>query len=291
MIPDFFHLFAIVKIATKRHLERVPILRGLQESLARDWKCQLRDFVHEITEIRFNVGYTPGDSERFVLHDFDLPDWLVPVTESDAIEIHEIEEEGLDRISGMVAVSQDRNERRCLLFQNFTRSRVISPRALWWSQNAYTQTGRAGFSLSDSLSAVYYLDDRKLIFSKFPTVNSFLPLMDHYWVASDEQIREVLSNPLFAVDDIDTIAYRPTQWIARRFAILRESGVLNKVPIADVVQKAQDCRMEIPEQNGKLVFPSTRAEQKKVLQFLCEEIFRGALTATIYETNSKKPRD
>lgn len=173
MIPDFFHLFAIVKIATKRHLERVPILRGLQESLARDWKCQLRDFVHEITEIRFNVGYTPGDSERFVLHDFDLPDWLVPVTESDAIEIHEIKEEGLDRISGMVAVSQDRNERRCLLFQNFTRSRVISPRALWWSQNAYTQTGRAGFSLSDSLSAVYYLDDKKLIFSRFTTVNSF----------------------------------------------------------------------------------------------------------------------
>lgn len=290
MVPDFFHLFAIVKIATKRHLESVPIHRDLQESLALDWKGQLQDFVREITEIPFDVGYTPGDSERFVLHDFDLPDWIVPVIESDAIEIHEIEEDGLDRISGMVAVSQDRNERRCLLFQNFTRSRVISPRALWWSQNAYTQTGKAGFSLSDSLSAIYYLDEKKLIFSKFTTVNSFLPLMDHYWVASDEQIREVLANPLFAVDDIDTVAYRPTQWIARRFAILRESGILDKVSAEDVTQKARDYRLEIPERNGKIVFPSARAEQKKVLQFLCEEVFRGALTATIYETNSKKPQ-
>lgn len=290
MIPDLFHLFAIVKIATKRHLERVPIHRDLQESLAQDWQRQLQDFVHGITEIRFNVGYTPGNTERFVLPDFDLPDWLVPVTEGDAIEIHEIEEEDLDRVSGMFAVSQDHNGQQCLLFQNFTRSRVLSPRALWWSQNAYTQTGKAGFSLSDSLSAVYYLDEKKLTFSKFTTVNSFLPLMDHYWVASDEQIREVLANPLFTVDDIDTVAYRPIQWIARRFAILRESGILGSVSAEDVAQKARDYQLDIPERNGKIVFPSARAEQKKVLQFLCEEVFRGALTATIYETNSKKPR-
>ena len=62
MIPDFFHLFAIIKTATKRYIARVPILQDLQRSLAEDWQHQLHDFVHEVTEVSFNVGYTPDDS-------------------------------------------------------------------------------------------------------------------------------------------------------------------------------------------------------------------------------------
>ena len=43
--------------------------------------------------------------------------------------------------------------------------------------------------------------------------------------------------------------------------------------------------------NGKIVFPSDKSAVKKILQFLNEELFRGAITETLYETNSKRQAD
>jgi hypothetical protein len=47
----------------------------------------------------------------------------------------------------------------------------------------------------------------------------------------------------------------------------------------------------ITVRGGKIVFPRDKGQAKKILQYLNEEIFRGAITNNIYETNSKKTAD
>ena len=55
--------------------------------------------------------------------------------------------------------------------------------------------------------------------------------------------------------------------------------------------KAKGYDVEIRVQKGKIVFPEDRPSGKKLLQFLNEELFKGAITETLFETNSKREAD
>ena len=54
------------------------------------------------------------------------------------------------------------------------------------------------------------------------------------------------------------------------------------------LERSKIYKVALQMQNDKIVFPSERAEAKKLLQFLCEELYRGCITDTLYETNSKR---
>ena len=69
--------------------------------------------------------------------------------------------------------------------------------------------------------------DGKLLFHNFRIVNTFLPfLADIYEEASEQQIREVLAHKLLAPEDVDSLSTDSNQWFRKRFAMLRDSGVL-----------------------------------------------------------------
>ena len=52
-----------------------------------------------------------------------------------------------------------------------------------------------------------------------------------------------------------------------------------------------DYDVSITVRKGKIVFPADKSAARKLLQFLVEERFRGAMTETLYETNSKRKAD
>lgn len=127
--------------------------------------------------------------------------------------------------------------------------------------------------------------------SCFCAVNTFLPLADFYEEASEQQIREVLAHEKLAPENVDALAVESNQWFRKRFAMLRDSGVLTDFTPNQIKTKAKGYDVEIRIQNGKIVFPEAKPAAKKLLQFLNEELFRGAITETLYETNSKREAD
>lgn len=287
-MSDHFHLLAILKIGTRYSLKGLPMNPDLQEALETDWRDQHRGFCNEVQEVPFHVGYTPENSEVFSLNDFELPEWLYPAT-VDLMTLEQTVDDDLERIAGVVGTIKSSDE-DILLFQNFTRSRVISPKwAFWWMEKGYSQVERPGLTLDEKLSAAYYTVQKKLLFRNYRTVNSFLPLTECYWMASEDQIRGVLAHTLFVPENVDELAVKPTQWLARRFAILGGSDLLDKYTARDVVDRAKHYGLDVSEKSGKVVFPADRKKARKLLQFLCEEVFRGALTNRLYETNSKRP--
>jgi hypothetical protein len=138
---------------------------------------------------------------------------------------------------------------------------------------------------------VYLPADSKLLFHNFRTVNTFLPLADFYEEASEEEIRKVLAHKLLAAEDADALATDTNLWFRKRFALLKDSAVLDKYSAKQIQARSKGYDVDVRISKGRIVFPAARGPAKKLLQFLNEELFRGAITETLYETNSKREAD
>jgi hypothetical protein len=58
-----------------------------------------------------------------------------------------------------------------------------------------------------------------------------------------------------------------------------------------VNQSTRGYKVDIPASNGRVVFPADKVAAKRLLLFLNEELFRGAISETLYETNSNRETD
>jgi hypothetical protein len=287
-------LVAIVRQGAQTRLLRIPLHQDLQHTLAESWQGQYEAFVGDVQEIDFSAGYQTEDHERFCLRDYALPDWLAHETSQTVPDLAAIsnEEALVDAIRGIAAFARYRDGNELILFQKFSRSHVIRPgQFLFLQNNTYKTSERLGLTLDSKLSAVYMPTDSKLLFHNFRTVNTFLPLADFYEEASEQQIREVLGHKRLAPEDADVLATDSNQWFRKRFAMLRDSGVLDTYSARQIKARSKGYDVEIHVSKGRIVFPVDRPAAKKLLQFLNEELFRGAITETLYETNSKREAD
>lgn len=289
-----FQLAAIVKQGAQARTLRIPLHQTLQASLARDWGEQYASFSADIQEIPFNAGYRPEEHECFTLLDFGMPEWIATTTSLTAGRLDAISqsETVIDSVRGIVSFAQDEHGTELMLFQNFSRSHVIKPGHFLFLQNdTYVTTDGLGLTLENKLSATYVASEKKLRFRNFRTVNTFLPLADFYEEASEQQIRKVLAHKCLAPENAGALATDSNQWFRTRFAMLRDSGVLDAYTPKQIQARSKGFDVEIHISGGKIVFPSERQAAKKLLQFLNEELYRGAITEKLYETNSKREAD
>ena len=289
-----FQLTAIVKAGATTRLLRIPLHQDLQQALAESWDAQYDAFIADVQEIDFNAGYQPEDHEQFAVVNYVLPDWLSQESSQTAGDLDAISNNQalVDSIRGIAAFARTGAGDEVILFQNFSRSHVIRPgRFLFLQNDTYETSERPGLTLDRKLSAVFMPVDSKLLFHNFRTVNTFLPLADVYQEASEQQIREVLAHKLLAPEDVDSLSTDSNQWFRKRFAMLRDSGILEEYSAKQIQARSKGYDVEIHVSKGKIVFPADRPAAKKLLQFLNEELFRGAITETLYETNSKREAD
>lgn len=289
-----FQLAAIVKQGAQFRLLQIPLHQGLQQTLAETWQVQYDAFTEDIQEIAFNAGYQPEQHECFSLTDFALPEWMANETSQTVPDLDPINnnEALIGSIRGIVALARDEDGNEVLLFQNSSRSHVIEPgRFLFLQNNTYHTAQRPGLTLDGKLSAVYLPAESKLLFRSFRTVNTFLPLADFYEEASEHEIREVLEHERLAPENVEALAVNANQWFRKRFAMLRDSGVLDTYSAKAIQTRSKGYDVEIHVSKGKIVFPVDKSAAKKLLQFLNEELFRGPITETLYETNSKREAD
>ena len=291
---DNFQLAAIVKQKRTTRLLQVPLHRTLQETLAQSWQNQYDAFVEDVEEIGFDAGYMPEQHERFHLLDYELPDWLREEDSQSVPDLDAITDDDamLDATKGVVAFARNDRGEELMLFQNFSRSHVIRPGLfLFLRDDTYETTQRSGLTLENKLSAIFLLTENKLLFHNFRTVNTFLPLADFYEEASEHQIREILGHDRLAPEDADVLATGANQWFRKRFAMLRDSEILDRYTGQQIADRSQGHDVDISVVGERIVFPVDRAQAKRLLQFLNEEIFRGPITSTLYETNSKREAD
>lgn len=288
-----FQLAAIVKVGKGKQLFKIQLHQNLQIMLSETWSGFLYSFLNEIEEIEFDAGYKPEKHERFVFTKFEIPDWLNESSETipDLHSIHE-QEVNLEDIKGIAAFVKDDDSNELVLFQNFSNSQIIRPgNFLFLSSDTYETPKNPGLSLESTIRAVYFPIENKLLFQNYMKVNTFLPLADFYKEATDQQIEEVLNHDKLMPEAVEKTKSITNQWFRKRFAMLRESGILDQYDVNYIQQYSRNYNVNIQVDQGQIVFPAEKHQAKQVLQFLNEELYRGPITDTLYETNSKRQAD
>ena len=231
---DDFQLAAVVKFGRNDpRVFRIPMSAGLQYELSSAWHELYVAFVDRF-QIPFDPGYQPDETQAFVVSPYALPDWLI-LEDIESVREAEIvpnEELVFRSIRCVVAFARDpEREEQVLLFQNFTQSKIIKPswRSMVFFQDMYQPSERHGLQLGEVLSAVFLGNphEGELLFPKVREVNTYLPMEEHYREATEAEIRQVLSHPRLLVEDQDEIVGMCSQWYARRFSMLNDSGVLD----------------------------------------------------------------
>ncbi len=290
-----FQLVAIISQGSTTRLLQIPLNRMLQNTLMQKWSDQYTVFVSDVHEIDFDAGYQPEGNECFCLREYELPDWLAGEDSQSVRSLDTITDDDtmLDATKGVVALVHNDQGEELLLFQNFSRSHVIRPGGFMFlhQSNMYETSQRAGMTLDNKLSAIFLPAENKLLFQNFRTVNTFLPLTEFYKEASEHEIREVLHHDLLAAEDEEALAIDANQWFRKRFAMLRDSKILNQYTAQQIADRSKGHNVDIQLDGDRIIFPADRARAKRLLQFLNEEIFRGPITETLYATNSKREAD
>jgi hypothetical protein len=289
---DNFHIAALLKIERQDQLLRLPLHQALQQTLAADWDRQLLEFTEEMEEIPYQPTYTPEEHEKFVLADFELDEPLAGVDSGTIVNRPSLMDasEYLEKIRCIVAFCQV-DGREIVLFQNFFKSRVVRPGGfILMKKDTFSELKQPGFALDRRLSAVYYPEEKKLLFSNFRTVNTFFNLLQFYRDATKEEIAEILQHNLFDVEDADAVTELTGQWFAKSFAMLRDSKILDEHTAPELKLIADDLKvpLQVSTKNGaeQIVFPSGKKEARVLLKFLNQQVFRSAITKEVKETNS-----
>lgn len=292
------HLVALIKERNQLTLKRLPMVAELQAELAVTWGEQLEQFLRGAQEIAFEPGYTPEAHERFCVDNFVLPGELAAHNSGSIRNLDPIDmqDASLVFIKAILGFARTDTGRELVMFQGFSKSHVIEPgRFLFFTNDNFVTSDRPALTLDSHLAAVYEPAEQKLLFQNFRVTNAILNLVQYYEEASEEEIREILAHEKLAPVSADALAKSASQWSSKRFAMLRDSKILDNYTVEQIVQHANgyDLDIQIDRANGqeRIVFPEAKASVKKLLQFLNEELFRGAITDRLFETNSKRIAD
>ncbi|EDM28288.1 hypothetical protein LNTAR_10246 [Lentisphaera araneosa HTCC2155] len=287
-------LTTYIKRNNEESLLRIPIHRDLQESLEVLWTEQYLAFTSETQEVVFSAGYTPNDDERFVINDFELLEHL-NISREHTRNLTSIAScaDQLNSVKAIIAFAQDEEGNELMLFQKFMKSHIIQPgRSLFLASDTYTSSNKPGLTLGNKLDAVVFKDELKLLFQNFRTTNVFLPLGDFYREVTETQIIEILQHDNISIDRPEALAHKASQWFKTRFSMLKDSGVLDSYTPSQIRGDASGYEVEIEIDTSagheQIIFPTDKTKAKKLLQFLNEEIYKGAITQKLYETNSKR---
>ena len=288
-----FHLAGIINEKGESELQRFSLRGSAQDTLTGEWWEQYKTFITK-EEKDFKTGYTLDAGECFRIRSYKLRGWLAGKNSEniEEIKVAVINNIPASSIKGIVAFARDDENNELMLFQNFIEGQILRPGSILRLEgNAHGIIKDKTLRLNNKLTAVYSCKDGKLLFDSFHYAKTFLPLSDYYYEASDGDIRNLLSHNLFICEDEQQILKNANQYMRRRFAILKDSEILDHLSAEYVQGKAAEHELPFPIQvrDGKIVFPTGKDEAKRLLQFLNQEIFRGPLTDELYETNSKQP--
>lgn len=289
-----FLLTGLFNLGDDVELHTIQLHETLQADLSANWHEQYVEFMSDIEEVEFDPAYAPEDGEKFVLKDFELPGGLNGEDSETALSLPVLRrsEVGITAFHALVAFARVDKIGDVILFQRFVRSRLIEPGRYLFLSDTQRPVKAPILVLDTKLAAVYFKRTKKLLFSNFRNTNAFLPLQDYYQEASEEDILKVLSHKKLAPEDAEATAQLANQWARKRFALLRDSKILENHTVKKIVDRSMALGIKIetkgPKGAEQIVFPSDKRGTKLLLQCLVEQIFRGHITDRLLETNSTR---
>lgn len=287
-----FTLFALLKDHNPR-IMRFALDQNVQQELTDYIGLQEIEFRRGKVEIEFDGRYKPDEDEVLFIPRFDdVYGVRRAVQHPMEIPIVDPTPEVFGKITALF-VGRSRAGATSVLLQNFDKRKVMSTDgfSLFHSRNVFKKIDGIGLTVDWKLSAI--LDEQKLSFLSFHNARQIFDLTSHYIEATNEDIQAFSQIPGVHVADMAQLISLSDGWIRRKFAMVQQSGVFEKVTAAEMLVAAREFRIPLNFQldgagASVLHLPLNKKELKDLLRFLDEDFYKSSLLKTHYVTNSKR---
>ncbi|MEN5246156.1 DUF4868 domain-containing protein [Brucella pseudintermedia] len=284
------NLLAICRQNGSLQLKRVSTTKDVQDSLGAIFTSQEQKFNEGVTtEVPFDGGWKPDDHEMLVatstqemasIWNASLQN-LTALQELDAVNFQ------TESIKALAVVAGDGGNRR-LLLQVFSSRQILDRSfALILSGNTFRQLSEPSFCLGTSLTGI--LDANHIRFKSYSNVRTIFDLASLYVAATDAQIDTFAQHSSLHVADITAFKAFADQGIRKLVHAISSKDILGTYSVTAITTSASSYNFPITLHNNKITMPDNRADVKKLLHFLDEGFYRGAMSGTAYITNSKRP--
>lgn len=282
----------IVEDGNKRNLS-VKIL----ESTAQDIKFieetinfDANSFINNAIE--FNGSYKPEEDESLKISGFELP---IEIKEAitNPLEVEKFlpdTNSNLNVKSIFIPIYIDEDNEK-IIFQRIKKHQILLGKniTLMWDNSTFITTKKPAVVITDAID-IYY-ENEVLYFKSYYWANQILNLNKYYREATNDDIKTFCLSSCISIeeDNVDELIPTCNNWTRRKIAYILDSKVLENKSSRFIIESARDLGLNFNLDNyGKIIFPKNSSQQKEILSYLADEIYKGNLTEDLYLTNSKR---
>ncbi|MGD8499575.1 MAG: DUF4868 domain-containing protein [Phycisphaerales bacterium] len=279
------NLFAMLE-GQEDAVRRIPLSGDLQDEITEFIQEQKSSFHTDQSKVHFSGTYNAEVGEIFTITDYPLRKEVIEAVQNPLnFDILNLREQ-TRRIVALCA-GKWTNKEKYICFQVLDARRIISKGfTILNSGNTYTKLGDPGLTLQDKLTALY--QGNELLFYSYYNTRRFLDLNDYYREATDTDLEDFVTRPLFYVENQQIFMENADSMVRKKVALLQKNNVLRRVTTKDIQQAAREYGIKVDTKGDQIVIPSDKKELKELLRFLDEDYFTATLTKRHCLTNSKK---
>ena len=246
------------------------------------------------TNIVFDGKYTPQDDDMEILFipNFTLPDIVKEAIKNpQSLDVYSPVEGVLPAIKALFVGEyscENSREQYKAAFQKVRNDQYITAMRhhLFFTGSTFVKDNRIGIAVSTSVDCV--VDDDNLYFSSYYYAKQIFDLTSYYRIASASDVEAFVTNDLITMEDRTTFVESADTWERRKIASINDSGILRSHTARQIKTLAQRNGVSISVSEGHIILPTDKKERRIVLGFLDEEVYKGAFSETVYQTNSKR---
>lgn len=293
-MPDNINLFALVD-DDQMPVRWIPLTADLAAELNEFFAKQQSEFLAEKQQIEFSEGYNTDGSEIFTIAEYPLPEFISSVL-SNPLPIQKLNLiEESHRVKALFTGTW-KSGVKVVNFQVFDAGKLLKKGfTLIGSGQTYKKLEEPGLVLQDKLAA--HFANGTLFFSSYHTTKRFLDLTPFYREATDADLDNFVSSPLFAFEDETSFKDHADGMIRKKVALLQKNKVLDDLSVRDIHKIASSFNQDLPSEfhvhinisdDGKLIVPKDKKQLKELIRFLDEDYLLAPLSKRKCLTNSKQ---
>jgi hypothetical protein len=303
---EIFSLYVILKpvkknLTTHTVIQRLETIETVQEEVSKKFFEMLQHWRNS-TPIHYTPSYKPDDDEIFYYEDFTISSELTKAAKHRQ-QFEEFKKSDLEAkelsLKAIFAIHKDLKSEKTTYFFQLTDRRHILDKRKWYPMiylvDKYVPLEDHAITIGDHLTAVI-TPEGKLLFRSFRDASQLLDLVKYFRIATDQDIRSILSIDKIAngYEDISYIISICDDTMRKRFSIILSEGTLanDTVKVQSLVKKAKDFGIEVKMKGQppdfKLLFPTKKETLKQFLKFLCQDYYESILTGDRCVSNSHR---
>ena len=306
-----FRLKAIISPEIdKFECREINIGDSYADEVPNNWYAQYYNFIVKKNYIDFKPGDDGDENDLIVINEFELPHYFDFISENSNAKTFNISESHSIRnnhiqpriIKSIIGITSYQNK-NLILFQKFQDHIQLSGYrdmlSLDTDSLSFQRFEEPLLSLGSSIMAIYEIENEKLIFNRFTDVNYILSMHEYFAELSAPEIEEFVNDDLFESkkDALYEIIHKASPLLAKRFALVKESGILNKITAEDIYHvslkykdtKEFNVNVTLTPNRDKVIFPTKKSEAHDFLRLLNQDFYTGDFDGSTFLARQKRP--